>query len=882
MRKLAACGLAVLLVGSGPLGFNSSASAATNVIAVTTTADSVDPNDGLTSLREAVGLANPSADPVLIALVPGATHTLDNCGLTIATTAPTTISGNGATIKITCATSPGISATASTSPLRLTDLTIEGAGILASVAILTERPLTASTVALSNARAGIVAPAADADVDLLRATISGTGTGITIGDVNGPTPPTAATARLRITESAIRDNASDYSSSGGIVGPRAQVTVARSTINGNTTRLGGVLAYDLTMTDSVVENNVGVVAGGMEVNGSALVRRSLVRANGGTLVGSSSYVGGFLGRGLIEDSTISDNDGTMIGGIASLGPLIIRNSTVSGNQGRIGGAGNLGTDSSIVIEDSTFSHNLGGQSPPLNPSTPPAHDLGTSFGDYATSVSVTRSVLGSAGPGVPTCLVADSTTTPPVPGSIASGGFTLAADDSCGDVGKAPGDMPNAGDPRLPPLADNGGPTPTHIPTTILRDRIPASVSRPLSDQRGIPRSAHSDIGAVDADYGPFYGLYNPITPNRIYDSRPIALPLGPGETRNILVDGLGGIPRYRASTVAVNVTVTNTTDTSHLSVWAAGGTPSATSSLNWDAGDTQANFVVASVGEGGAIAVRNNSGTAHVILDVVGWFEREYTPQSVGFTPLPPTRALDTRTTTPIGPGEQRSLVVAGLHGVPADAIAVAVTLTGVRPSFDTHLTAGAAGLPLPSVSQLNIPGGAVAANLAWIPIGAGGAITIGNNTGEVDVLVDIAGAFSETSNFRYQAVDGRWLDTRYSTPFGPGTTRRLVIGSHLLRERKVAVVGNAIIIRPSQETHLSLGPTPGPVSEVSNLNLDAGNIRAGAFTAALGPVYDYVPEGDFNPNSYRFDGILARNNAGQTDIVIDVQGWFVEPAGG
>ncbi|MEU0948248.1 hypothetical protein ABZ379_36960 [Streptomyces canus] len=78
---------------------------------------------------------------------------------------------------------------------------------------------------------------------------------------------------------------------------------------------------------------------------------------------------------------------------------------------------------------------------------------------------------------------------------------------------------------------------------------------------------------------------------------------------------------------------------------------------------------------------------------------------------PVNPTRFLGTRggTGAPAGRlGANRILTVkvAGVHGVPADATAVLVNLTGVAPTTATHLTAYGAG-SLPNVSDVNLSTG-------------------------------------------------------------------------------------------------------------------------------------------------------------------------------
>jgi predicted outer membrane repeat protein len=85
-------------------------------------------------------------------------------------------------------------------------------------------------------------------------------------------------------------------------------------------------------------------------------------------------------------------------------------------------------------------------------------------------------------------------------GTIQSNGFNLSDDASCDGAFTANGDDGSV-DPELGPLADNGGPTPTHLPLpgSPLVDGGNA-VACPAIDQRGVerPQDAACDIGAVE------------------------------------------------------------------------------------------------------------------------------------------------------------------------------------------------------------------------------------------------------------------------------------------------------------------------------------------------------------------------------------------------
>ena len=94
---------------------------------------------------------------------------------------------------------------------------------------------------------------------------------------------------------------------------------------------------------------------------------------------------------------------------------------------------------------------------------------------------------------------------------------------------------------------------------------------------------------------------------------------LGAATSVSVKVSGLGGVPTS-AKAVVVNVTATDTTSNGFLSVNPA-STPPETSNLNWTAGETVSNLVIATISASGAITIYNHSGSADVIVDVMGWY---------------------------------------------------------------------------------------------------------------------------------------------------------------------------------------------------------------------------------------------------------------------
>jgi hypothetical protein len=230
----------------------------------------------------------------------------------------------------------------------------------------------------------------------------------------------------------------------------------------------------------------------------------------------------------------------------------------------------------------------------------------------------------------------------------------------------------------------------------------------------------------------------------------PFAAPWGPITTRTLPVAGVGPVPA-NATEVVLNMTVTGASAQSFLTVWPSVQSRPTASNLNFAAGQTVANLVVVKVGAGGGVSIYNNSGTVHVIADVVGYFA----PGGATFTPINPRRVLDSRPgpdnegpyATPWGPGQTREIVVGlgdgGTTGVPLDADAVVLNLTAVAPSAETFLTVFPAGATRPTASNLNVRAGKVVPNLVMVPLGTDGKLAIYNNSGFADVIADVVGFY-------------------------------------------------------------------------------------------------------------------------------------------
>jgi hypothetical protein len=144
-----------------------------------------------------------------------------------------------------------------------------------------------------------------------------------------------------------------------------------------------------------------------------------------------------------------------------------------------------------------------------------------------------------------------------------------------------------------------------------------------LSGSSGAGIAYGQAIGRIH-DPGSFFTL----TPCRVLDTRNLAGPYGgpalaAGQSRPFTLAGRCGIPAS-ARAASVNLTVTLPTAQGNLRLYPAGQAVPPTSTLNYAGGQTRANNAVVGLSPSGALAIRCSqaTGTAHVILDVTGYFE--------------------------------------------------------------------------------------------------------------------------------------------------------------------------------------------------------------------------------------------------------------------
>ena len=280
--------------------------------------------------------------------------------------------------------------------------------------------------------------------------------------------------------------AANEAGSGGAIYARRTVSTTTSSIAGTTfhnnhttgsypNANGAALLVDnvpVTVDGSLFRDNSGQSGAAIAVlpSGQVLVSDSTLRDS------LATNGGGIHNRGAVNlnNVTISGNDASHGGGIDNFGALVLTNVTLSGNDGTYGG-GLKNEDGTASLTNVTFSGN----------------SAATQYGSLWNSGDNTHLYLKNV-------IVADSPTGGncrffKAPDSVL---FNLSSDDTCGfGAGR---DNANV---KLGPLANNGGPTQTHLPQagSAAIDNG-TGVGAPPTDQRGVtrPQGAAYDVGSVE------------------------------------------------------------------------------------------------------------------------------------------------------------------------------------------------------------------------------------------------------------------------------------------------------------------------------------------------------------------------------------------------
>ena len=354
-----------------------------------------------------------------------------------------------------------------------------------------------------------------------------------------------------------------------------------------------------------------------------------------------------------------------------------------------------------------------------------------------------------------------------------------------------------------------------------------------------------------------------PITPARLFDSRPTGQSLGPKSRMDLQVTGRAGVPAD-AKAVALNVTAVNSSTVTFLRVWPAGQPAPGASALNTDERRTTGSGVMVGVGGQGKVSIFNNLGSTHLVVDITGYYTDAPAVGDAYQQLAAGARVLDTRKTGgPMVNGERRTVQVAGKGGIPADATAVAVNVSSVMSQGAGNISAFPSGGAVPGTASVNhLPGNDVS-NRTIVPL-AGGRLDLLLTGGRADVVLDVVGWFGPSATMTFTPISPvRAFDTRTGgSPLGQGASRAFpIVGlGGIPADARVAVIALAATQQSAVATFVTLWASGGPRPATSDLNTGSGRDQANFSLTAWGP-----------------DGrIQAYNNAGTTHLVGDVFGYF------
>ena len=280
-----------------------------------------------------------------------------------------------------------------------------------------------------------------------------------------------------------------------------------SRLAANQAALGGGIFSEgvLTVEASTILGNSANYGGGIRYTWNTTLNKVTVAENTATLYDGGGAAGGPSSSLKATDTTFRDNSAAAIGGaIINGGNLELYRVTLSGNYAMRGGGAYLhsrSTWTNVTLSDNRAGDKGGGLF--LDPGQPADWTNLTFFANSAAQGGAVYTGGQGGNIVMQNTILAGSLNSANCDTPIPSLGGNLSSDASCGLA--AAYDQQNL-DPLLGSLADNGGPTLTHLPgpgsPTIDGGR---GTYCPLQDQRGIarPKGFFCDIGAVEVDPEP-------------------------------------------------------------------------------------------------------------------------------------------------------------------------------------------------------------------------------------------------------------------------------------------------------------------------------------------------------------------------------------------
>ncbi len=330
---------------------------------------------------------------------------------------------------------------------------------------------------------------------------------------------------------------------------------------------------------------------------------------------------------------------------------------------------------------------------------------------------------------------------PPAPGEVAGYVFNLVATE-----GEGPGFA------SVFPCADGfNGTSNVNFPgeSTTSRGSTAVLVVATPDDDGKICVQSNRAVHIV-ADFSGWFPKghgFVPGSPFRLLDNRDgsgaAALPAGrltPGTELKVPVAGLGGLPDTGVSAVALNLVGTGASAAGWLAAYSCDDGYDGTSTLNYLAERSRANFAVVPVDDDGNICVRANQ-PVFAVADVLGHFL-----DGSGLDTTSAARIADSRDSTggitgKLQPNTEAQIDISGLD-MPSGTTSLVLNLTGTDGEEPGWLAVYACEDGLNGTSNLNFQAGESTANAAIVPVPTDGKLCVQANQ-VTHVVLDFVGAF-------------------------------------------------------------------------------------------------------------------------------------------
>jgi hypothetical protein len=311
---------------------------------------------------------------------------------------------------------------------------------------------------------------------------------------------------------------------------------------------------------------------------------------------------------------------------------------------------------------------------------------------------------------------------------------------------------------------------------------------------------------------------------------------------------------------------VVNPSAPGFITAWPCGLPRPLASNINFEAGSTIPNGVIASLGSDGAACLYSSVET-DIVVDLAGWFDAE------AYQGATPVRLVDTRdgTGAPLGLTNSAapiqvpvaSLPVTSALGVataiPGDVGAVALNVTAVEPTDPGYITVWPCEAGRPNASNLNFMPGDIIANGVIAPAGSNG-VVCAFSSASTHMIVDLAGWFPGDTFTGMTPT--RLLDTRdgggAKVPTGGVVeveTRRPGLATS---SDAAALSLNVTVTEAEGPGYLTVWPCDVDRPNASNLNYVAGQTIANNVMTTIGA-----------------SGKVCAFASAPTHVIVDIAGW-------